>query len=500
VSGRLLIVTADDFGLTDGVCGGILQAGERGIVTSTSALVNAPAFARNASALRDSGLGVGAHLCLVGEDRPVLSAAEVPSLVDRSGRFDLSWRQFVRRTRAGRVDPSDVRRELTAQLDVLSAAGLQPDHVDTHQHLHLWPAIGRIVMDVACQRGITAIRMTRSEGWAPISAGVRVLAAAAAARADRLGLRYPETFAGLEQAGSLHEDLMVDVVHRLSETAERTAELATHPGMDPDPDRGRYRWGYRWGAELEALCAPRVRAAADAGQFVLGTFADLRPVPEATARDVLASYRGAAIRTRVHTRVRWRTAPLDRVEELLPTDGDILDVGCGHGVFSMYLALRGANRRVHGVDIDEAKVAIARAAMREASLEDRVVVESVGDRWLPSPGSVDAVVVTDVLYLVGERRASELIGSFARALRPGGVVVIKEVDDQPRWKARVSDAQEQVATRAGLTAGATVEFLSPRWIERELRSAGLDVTHVSLGRGYPLPHAVWVAREPVVVE
>ncbi len=58
---RLLIVNADDFGITAGVSRAILQAGERGIVTSASALANGAALAEWAPRLRDSPLGVGAR-------------------------------------------------------------------------------------------------------------------------------------------------------------------------------------------------------------------------------------------------------------------------------------------------------------------------------------------------------------------------------------------------------------------------------------------------------
>ena len=94
MTGPLLIVNADDFGLTAGVCQAILRAGECGIVTSTSALANGPALTVAATALRDSGLGVGAHLALVGHQGPVLGAQEVPTLVDRRGEKDRNGRKL----------------------------------------------------------------------------------------------------------------------------------------------------------------------------------------------------------------------------------------------------------------------------------------------------------------------------------------------------------------------------------------------------------------------
>ena len=106
MAGPLLIVNADDFGLTPGVCQAILRAGACGIVTSTSALANGPALSGAVGALRDSGLGVGAHLALVGHQGPVLGAREVPSLVNHRGQLASGWKPFLSRCALGRIDPA----------------------------------------------------------------------------------------------------------------------------------------------------------------------------------------------------------------------------------------------------------------------------------------------------------------------------------------------------------------------------------------------------------
>ena len=94
----ILIVSADDFGLTARVSQGIIEAHERGVVTSTSVIAVAPAFRSSAKQLRDvSSLGVGAHFTAVGEDPPLLSAREVPSLVDKRGNFWPTWKAFLPR-------------------------------------------------------------------------------------------------------------------------------------------------------------------------------------------------------------------------------------------------------------------------------------------------------------------------------------------------------------------------------------------------------------------
>jgi predicted glycoside hydrolase/deacetylase ChbG (UPF0249 family) len=276
--GCLLIVNADDYGLTPGVSRAIIDGHRAGIVTSTSVIALGPAFTATRPWLDDApGLGTGAHLALVGEDPPLLSATEIPTLVDRHGHLPLSWRQFLPRAAAGRIDPDDVQRELGAQIQCLLDAGLALDHLDTHQNLHLWPMVRRVVMDLGALHGIRAIRITRSRDRGPVGATVRRLAGRLDQACVHAGWACPEASTGLDEAGHLAEPDMVQALFRLAATGAHSAELATHPGAPGDPDRHRYRWGYQWEDELAALRSAGVRQAVDELGFRLGSFGDLRP-------------------------------------------------------------------------------------------------------------------------------------------------------------------------------------------------------------------------------
>ncbi|MGH2705995.1 MAG: ChbG/HpnK family deacetylase [Actinomycetota bacterium] len=275
----LLIVTADDYGLTEGVSLGILEAHHRGIVTSTSVLALGPALDRTASLLADSGeLGVGAHLAAVGEDPPLLSAREIPTLVDRRGRLAPSWRSFVRRAAAGRIDADDLRREFDAQAERVAGLGVPLTHVDAHQHLHLWPPVGDVVIGIAQRRAIPALRVPRSRAGRAVGRAVNRLARRLAQRASAAGLRFPASFAGLDESGRISTSMLEQMVGRLAAEGASSAELCCHPGSPHDPERERYRWGYRWAEELEALCSARAAQAVARGGFHLGTPASLAPV------------------------------------------------------------------------------------------------------------------------------------------------------------------------------------------------------------------------------
>ncbi len=272
----LLIVNADDYGLTEGISRGILHAHREGIVTSTSVIAVGPAYPKVARWLEDEDeLGIGVHLAAVGEDPPLLSAREIPSLVCKRGHLCESYSEFVGRAVLGRINPEELRLEFAAQLESVLEHGLPITHLDAHQHLQLWPSVCSVVIDLARQYGIPAVRVPRFRAHNPVAIGVTVLGARLARQARHAGLRFPSDAVGIECAGRLDDQLLPTVLARLAAHGHPAVELTVHPGEGDDIDRSRYQWGYRWEDELAALVGPVAkRAVADAG-FALATYADL---------------------------------------------------------------------------------------------------------------------------------------------------------------------------------------------------------------------------------
>lgn len=135
-----LIVNADDFGLTSGVNRGIIDCHLAGTVTSATLMVNMPATEEAAALAKDHpGLGVGLHFNLT-LGVPLSAASATSSLVDRQGRFHR--RSAAERLAiARRFKAMDIERELYAQLRRFEVLGLIPTHLDSHQHIHLFPLV-----------------------------------------------------------------------------------------------------------------------------------------------------------------------------------------------------------------------------------------------------------------------------------------------------------------------------------------------------------------------
>ncbi|WP_345220763.1 ChbG/HpnK family deacetylase [Hymenobacter koreensis] len=141
---RQVIINADDFGLSPSVSRAIVDAYRAGNLTSTTMMVNMPGTDDGARlASENPGLAIGLHFCL-SEGRPLTVA---PSLTDANGNF-LERGALLKRALRGQVKETEVRAEFEAQLAKLEGLGIKPTHTDSHQHVHMLPAVFRAIAPV----------------------------------------------------------------------------------------------------------------------------------------------------------------------------------------------------------------------------------------------------------------------------------------------------------------------------------------------------------------
>lgn len=132
---RLLIVNADDFGMSHAANVGIMRAFQNGIVRSTSLMAACPWAWEAMRLLRETPeLAFGIHLTLVCEAvdyrwGPLAAKDRVPSLVDETGLF-YSYDRIPTLLAEARLDELEI--EFRAQIERVLAAGLKPAHLDWH--------------------------------------------------------------------------------------------------------------------------------------------------------------------------------------------------------------------------------------------------------------------------------------------------------------------------------------------------------------------------------
>jgi predicted glycoside hydrolase/deacetylase ChbG (UPF0249 family) len=160
----------------------------------------------------------------------------------------------------GRIREAEIEDEMSAQVARARDAGLRVSHLDSHQHVHLHPALLPAVVRVARRFGIGAVRA------APRVASRRSLRAVLVGLAARLGsrrlraagIRTPDALVGIAETGRLDEAGLRAVVAALP---EGTSELVCHPGSGDGAIASSYAWGFRWDEEAAALTGPTIREA-----------------------------------------------------------------------------------------------------------------------------------------------------------------------------------------------------------------------------------------------
>jgi chitin disaccharide deacetylase len=213
---RTLVVNADDFGQSAGVNRGIIEAHERGIVTSASLMVLwVAATAAAAYARANATVSVGLHVDL----------------------GEWMWCGGTWQCRYQRVDLDNyhhVEREIRAQLgrcrDLL---GRDPTHLDSHQHVHRREPVRSILTHVAHELGVPLRQVTP---------GIRYC-----------GDFYGQTATGAQLPGSITIDALVWSLVNLE---PGVTELACHPGYAEDLDTFYQR---ERSVEVSTLCADAVR-------------------------------------------------------------------------------------------------------------------------------------------------------------------------------------------------------------------------------------------------
>jgi predicted glycoside hydrolase/deacetylase ChbG (UPF0249 family) len=159
---KILLLCADDFGLTPAIDRGILALAAQRRLSAVSCIVNAPGWAADAAALLATGVRCGLHLNLTeGRALSPALAAHWPVLPGLPRLLALAH--------VGRLPQQAMADELDLQLAAFErAAGQPPDHLDGHQHVHHLPGVRQAVLALLAQRPGLQVRHTGkvlAPGW-----------------------------------------------------------------------------------------------------------------------------------------------------------------------------------------------------------------------------------------------------------------------------------------------------------------------------------------------
>lgn len=154
------IFNADDFGISRGVNAAIEKAYHEGILNSASLMVNQKyAEAAVQSAQNMPNLELGLHINLTNET-PAAAAEEIPLLVDERGKLKNGFVNLLLLSfKQPQAFAEQVEKEIRAQIKKYQAFGLPLQHLDGHRHVHLIPAVFKVVHKLQQEFQVPRVRV-----------------------------------------------------------------------------------------------------------------------------------------------------------------------------------------------------------------------------------------------------------------------------------------------------------------------------------------------------
>ena len=265
---KVLVVTADDFGIRPEINAGIIEGHKNGIITSAALLVNGIATNDAVQLIEENpNLDVGLHLSMV----EGYSLRGGKSLLDREEYFPgrpclhRHWTFFLAAFIRGHILKVELENEMRAQIEAFLRIRKSIPFLNSTQHLHLLPGIHDIILSLCEEYKIPWIRMPLPGGKMNLSIrGVQLEILkrfgkkfASRAQCSKIVLSFPDAFLGFEESGTLSEEKILELIDRVK---PGITELMTHPGRESPFLRTRLS-GYKnfsWESELRALVSPAV--------------------------------------------------------------------------------------------------------------------------------------------------------------------------------------------------------------------------------------------------
>jgi cyclopropane fatty-acyl-phospholipid synthase-like methyltransferase len=187
---------------------------------------------------------------------------------------------------------------------------------------------------------------------------------------------------------------------------------------------------------------------------------------------------------RLRIMVRWLILPLEKINQVLPVSGRILDVGCGYGLTTLYFALTNPARNLVGSDIDSYRLNLAKKISRSITN-----VEFIKQNLTGNSTGFDTIIAIDLLHHLSLANQNKFFSKIRSTLKPGGLLIIKEMNTTPKLKYYFNYLHDKLAY-----SKSSVHYLSPQKLSQLLIQSGFHIIKKQDISNIFYAHYLYVAR------
>lgn len=202
-------------------------------------------------------------------------------------------------------------------------------------------------------------------------------------------------------------------------------------------------------------------------------------------REVQKKYRGLGWPS-LFSRLKFYAAPFEKLIPLVPEEGLIVDLGCGYGIFANMLGMMFPGRHIIGFDLDHEKIKYADRGISNVSFFNSDITKTE----IPL---ADCIILVHVLHHLPSYEAQErLVSACVSRLKPGGSMIITEVDRTPRWKFVLSFLADHI-----LYPRDTIHFRVRQDFLAFFQKVGVATHIVEMHQGALFPHITYICTKRV---
>ncbi len=180
---------------------------------------------------------------------------------------------------------------------------------------------------------------------------------------------------------------------------------------------------------------------------------------------------------------------LDEISQYLPESGEVIDLGCGFGLFALYFASKNKNVIIHGIDINAKRIAMAKRAAEHLRIKN-VTFNAMDAIEFVETIKLNGAYMLDLVHHIPRQSFTVLVDKLLHALLPGSRLVIKDVERRPFLKMAFTWFLDKV-----MDYKAPVDYWSQKEMLNLLNSKGAKVYRHAMVDILPYPHVIYIAKK-----
>ena len=184
--------------------------------------------------------------------------------------------------------------------------------------------------------------------------------------------------------------------------------------------------------------------------------------------------------------LKHKLTPFKAINNTVPENGSILDIGCGNGMYAIYLFLKNNKRSITGIDNNKKRINYANKVSRNIKQLKFKYLDLNKEYKLDK---YNCYLINDVLHHISDKSKVKLLKKVYMNMRKNDILVIKDMHYMNKIKFILNYINDKI-----MTLGSKLYFIESHILLELLKKLGFKVSYKKID-GYLFPHIIFICRK-----